>query len=502
MNTVQLVIQDEFGRTTTLARDVYVTRANLPKGTTEWSVTAGLVREERYVGDTYKTPAVDAQVFHGVNDRLSVGGSVQATADAQNITGRAAVNLGRGGGLTVDVSQSQSAEGHGGAYAVAYEKRGEQWSFTAAHMQKSGNYWELNDELDDQTRFDVRSATAVGVNWTQEDGRWSVSGAFTDIGYDNGRRTQSLGARVRWDQSQQASWTFGASHDFIASDTSVGVSFGYRFGTRGRYSSAVNVRPSPVIEAGADGKDRYNTTISNSISNEVAVGNQVWDYTATAAYDQRLGPRVYGSVATQTKVADISVEAYADREQQWVGGRMEGSVWIGEGGVSAQTKNAGTSYIVAEVPGQAGVPVNVGGIERTTNAKGIAVIPGVAPLRNNHVDLDTRELPIDVRIPQESVEVGTPRVGGAKVVFAVDSESMREFVIEVDGVPAAIPAQVTSGDERVPVGSGGVFVLNKPTPGAKLTITTAARSCTTTLPQTFGVFMERTRIQCVTGERP
>lgn len=500
MNQVELVIHDEFGRTSSLVRDVYVTRSNLPKGTTEWSVTAGLVREGRSTGNTYSTPALDAQVVHGVNDRLTLGVSVQATQDSQNVTGSAAINLGKGGGLTLHASQSQSPEGTGTAYAVGWEKRTNQWSFTANHMQRTGKYWDLNQAIPEDLRIDVQRASVVGVNWHSEDGNWIVSGMANDITYDEGRHTNTVGARVRWQPSSRSTWTFGASQDLAAQNTSVGVTYGLRFGDRGRYTSNLNVRPAPLIPGQSERADNYNATLSNTLTNQIMVGNQVWDYSGTVAYDQAVGPAAYGSATTHTNIADIRVDAYGNEDDQWITWRVEGSVWLGEGGIAMQPKTGGTSFVVAEVPGQANVLVKVGGMERTTNKNGIAVVPGMAPLRNNSVSIDTSRLPMEVRIPSERKEVGTPRIGGAKVVFEVKSESMREFAITIDGTTPEPPAAVISGGERVPVGSGGVFVLNDPTPGASLTIEVNKTTCTTTLPQSFGSVLNRTELACTTGE--
>ncbi len=485
-NQVDMIVHDEFGRTTTFSRQIYVTRHNLPKGELSWSITAGAIRKSGNQGNDYGNTAVDASVEYGVNDRWTVGATVQATRDSQNVTLTNNVNLGRAGAVTVDVSQSQSPEGKGQAFAVGYEKRMKDWTVSAYHRQQSEDYWDLTDEVTQAGRIDISKATGVSVGYRPKDKNWMGTLTASDVTYNGGDRTKRVELGTRWSRSPNSSWSFGVGHDFATRDTNVGLTF--------RWS------PKPRTNISTSARAGKRNGVSTSITTVQEIGGREYELGATVnSYDDS-GESAHLTARTKFASADVSVDAYLSKEQQSVGARVNGSMWVGEGGVKFQPTVTG-SYVVAEVPGMAGVEVSNGSSRGVTNKNGIAVLTSAAPLRTTDVTIDPTNLPMDVNIPEVRKPVSTPRVGGAKVVFDVSTESMREFTATLNGETIVGPANVTTANEVAPVGRRGSFTLMSPEPQMRLDITGEGFSCVAFLPEVLPELMEIHVLTCQGGQQ-
>lgn len=482
-NELAMVIRDEFGREQLISERFYVSPGNLSKGKTELDVAVGLVRPDLQV-DSYADPAVSAKVEHGLSDKWTIGATVQATKDSRNVALSNRFILGRYGALSLDLAQSTSPLGKGNALGVAYDYTSDHWSVRASHAHYSPNHWMLTDATTNGTGLgrDVSSISSVGFGYRPEDASWNLAANAVAVNYMDGEKTNRFEAVWR-KRKLNDDFAIGLSYDTETKDKIIFATWRHSFGPN--LSLSTQVKAAPDITAASQLAGH----------NEIAGHNVRWN--AGATYQASGDPTAYGNAAVQFDKGDLSASAVYQDGNSRVDARWDGSVWVGEGGITTQ-RTTRNSFVIVEVPGQAGVPVSSGGgFESTTNKRGFAMVPDVQPLVEQGISLNTTDLSLEVGMENTSKKVVAPRLGGAKVVFPITSVSLREVIVKSKGKPVEPPARLRTADEEVVVGVGGVAVLSTPEPGELITVQiTDSQVCTATLPDELGSFDQSIELDC------
>lgn len=483
VNDINFTVRDEFGREQVVSERFYANPENLKKGAVEYDIAVGLIRKEAG-SDTYGQPAVSGKVEWGVSDAWTTSATVQATQDSRNLTLTNRVVLGTAGSLTLDASGSSTPYGQGVSYGAAYEYINRDWSVRASHTRYSPQHWTLTDERSDGLSMaKLASVSSVGVNLNPRGKAWSVGASAVELRYQNSEATQRFSAAARY-RRQADELSLGLSYNPITKDKEIGLSWRKSFGSD--LSMSTQVRAAPDLVAGGE------------VNGRSALGNQEVRWSAGAEYGAKEGDvRAWADASTRMEKGDLNVRVQYAPEQSAISGSFEGSVWVGEGGVSTQTKSTG-SFAVVEVEGQAGVPVSSGGgFENATNRRGYAVVPNIRGLASQSVKLNTKDLALEVGMEQTSLPVVAKRKGGAKVKFEVSTQTMRELAITLNGRSLEPPARIASATEEVPVGMGGVAVLENPQPGETLQVLLPDnKRCTVKMPEAIGSFEQVIELEC------
>lgn len=479
-NAVRVVVRDDFGREQVIEDRFYLSPNNLPQGTTEWEVAAGLVRGS---GDDYTTPAVAANVERGMTDTWTLGAHVEATQDAQALTMSNRIVLGTAGILSTDIRGTQSDLGSGHAFAVSYDYRADDWGLNAGHTRYSDNHWTLTQERGGvyATARRLQESTSLSASYSPKGSNFSASLAATDLKYSDGsgRQRVDLGARYR-----NRDHSIGVGLGYTDHDGAM-VWASYRKSLGPGRSFSVNARQSPDLRVDA------------RMAGRNAIGNVPINWGAGVSHTSG-GERIWGQATTTTPKGPLSVDIRHDANGTEASGRFESSVWIGEGGITTQGPGRGSSFLVVEVPGQAGVPVSAGGgFSSKTNDKGFAVVPRVHPLTRQSVRLDTRDMDMGVRIQDATQSAVARRRGGGKVEFEVLSERMVELRLSYQGEPIAPPAAARTDKERAVLGHGGIAVLMNAEPGQLLTVEGDGFSCQVALPAELPGFADTLDLECL-----
>lgn len=478
---LSLVVRDEFGRERRSSDLIYLDRDNLPKGLTEWDLAIGLIRDDPARSD-YTTPALSASWARGMSDRWTLGGSIQATDEARAITVSQRNVLGRYGSLSADISASSSPNGSGHAASLAYEYQTRDWALRASHTRYSDNYWQLSDQLEaNGPSWAVRSTTAIGASLNPRGKPWTVAASLLDVEFDGRDRARRLDLSGRWRKGAN-DVAVGISHDLSQGGTGVFASWRHSFGNHRSLSTSVSSAPDPVIAMQLDGRSPWQ--------------DRDLSWSLGAAHRDGGDPSLYGSLDTRFENGDLNLQARLQSDGSMVAGRWQGSVWMGEGGMAWQGPSPG-AFVVVEVPGQEGVPVSAGGAFQTkTNRRGVAVLPNAVGLASQEVRIDTRGLPMEIQVPQTTMEAVPVRRGGSKIVFDVATESLVEVRVQRGGMDVAPPARLVSTEETVAIGHGGVAVLQKAFAGQYLTLEDSAGKCTLQLPDDLPGFEEVVTLNC------
>jgi len=104
---------------------------------------------------------------------------------------------------------------------------------------------------------------------------------------------------------------------------------------------------------------------------------------------------------------------------------------------------------------------------------------------------------MDTTIDRTSQPVAAVRLGGAKVVFPVSSTHLIEIHLQHNGQALAGTGLVKTSTEEVPLGLGGVAVLEHPEAHQTLTVTREASTCHVTLPETLPDFSTPLVLECL-----
>lgn len=480
-NDVRLVVRDQFGREEVINQRFYMAPNNLPKGQNEWEIAAGLVRQK---DDIYTTPAVAGRLNYGATPWWTVGTSVRATKEASNLSLSNQFVLGSAGTLSVDAAASRSEEGRGSAISMAYDYRTRNWAAHLGHAHYSDDFWQLSETRADRAlaaHASPASTSTASVSLTPRGRPWSVSlaGAKIDYHKGNSRQRVDLGARYRVGSNDFGA---GIGRAMDTGEQSVYLTWRHTFNSGVSLSTSARKAPELAIQAQASGN--------------VDIGNQRVRWSASADH-QDSGTRIQGTASTRLENGALSVKVDHDRGGTQVSGRFRGSIWAGEGGITAQHTSPG-SFVVVEVPGQAGIPVSgVAGFAGRTNKHGFAVVPNVQPLVKNQIRIDGTDLPLEVSLETNGKTVAAGRRGGAKVRFEVLSEQMVELRLVQHGEPLGASSKITTDTETVPVGVGGIAVLMKPVAGQSLTVANIdGGACKATLPEELPGIEQTLELEC------
>lgn len=465
-NAVRVVVRDDFGREQVIEDRFYLSPDNLPKGTSEWEVAAGLVREG---GDDYGTPAVSAAFERGMTDTWTLGAHVEGTQDAQALTLTNRVVLGNAGILSADLRGTQSEFGSGHAASLSYDYRADDWGLNVGHSRYSETHWTLGQERGGAWAIPSRqllSSTAVSATHNPRGSQFSAALSGVQLEFSDGSTRQRVDLSGRWRNRDHA---VGVGVGYTPDDGAMAWAT-YRYSMGPGRSMSVSARQTPDLSLDARLSGR----------NAVAGREVRW---AAGAGDRAGQQHAWAQASTLTPKGPVSMDVRHNAQGTDVSARFESSVWVGEGGVATQGPSRHGSFLVVEVPGQANVPVSAGGGSTRTNARGVAVVPGVYPLAEQRVSVDTRDMDLNVGLENATVSAVAGRHGGGKVVFELLSERLLELRLTHEGQPIDSPAAATTDTERVLIGKGGVAVLLKPSPGQVLTVEHAGGTCRTQLPE-------------------
>lgn len=236
-NEVQLILKDDFGREQVVSRSFYHSPKSLKKGTTEFDISAGLLRKGS--SQTYQAPAIAAKVERGMTDNWTTGLAIQATKESRNLTATNRLTLGSRGALNLDVSTSTSNDAKGSAWAASYEYNTRDWSVRASKSRYSDDYWSLSHELSDETAAassQLKDTASLSASFSPRGRNYSLAGSYVAINYQNGRKVERVGLEGRYRKNAH-SISAGASYDLVSKDPRLALAYRYDFG-----NSLVDVR--------------------------------------------------------------------------------------------------------------------------------------------------------------------------------------------------------------------------------------------------------------------
>lgn len=203
------------------------------------------------------------------------------------------------------------------------------------------------------------------------------------------------------------------------------------------YTSTVNHRPSNLwgYSVGVSRNDEQ-TRVNGSVN-------------ATTAYSQLMGSGSWTDENTHAMMLSAS-----------------GAVVYADGLLATSAVPLGDTFGVLHVPGQSGVQINtLGGGTTVTNHWGTAAIPTLPVNRKTTVQLNTKNLPLNVRLETTSFDVAVAK--GTVISREVSATVMKQLLLGItlaDGTPA--PSGSSLVDDKgqlmgIVMGNGNAMLSNE-----------------------------------------
>lgn len=463
-NQTAVVVRDAYGRESVLSEQrFYVSPTLLRDGLTTWDVAVGRVRED---AATYGTLGASAAMAWGASDQWTFRAGGQMDEDQNgHLTLGATTVLGTFG--TLDVEAGQSTEG-GRRWSAAYDYQGPTFGARLEH-ERNDAFWRLRSS----TALDVQERTRASVSWRPHRDV-SLRAGYAAVQTER-TQTRFLDASV---SVRRGLHRFGAGvvRDFERGDTRVDL--GYQLAL-GSHRVAARVRSAP--DANAWGL-RYAGRV-NVKGQDVSLAADV--------EDGARGMEARGMASWNTNVGFARVSASSGFGTPYASGTFSGAVHFDRQGVSF-LRPASSAFAVIDVPGQANVPVRVGGrVIGQTNAKGRLVTGNVGALHPTAVRLDDRALPVGVQLGDTEQEAMAGRLAGMHVVFPVTTDQARTF--RLTGATISPGTTATTAREQTQAGFDGLLYLEHPEPGMAVEV---AGVCRAVLPSPLPSVATTTPLEC------
>ncbi|WP_081974820.1 fimbria/pilus outer membrane usher protein [Novilysobacter arseniciresistens] len=429
----QLVITDAFGAVRTLSFPFYASQNLLAKGLSDWSVTAGVIREDYGLRSfSYGSPPVaSGSLRYGVGDAFTIEAHGEGGDGLANGGIGAVWSLGRAGIVSGSWAGSDWHDQSGNQTALAYS-----WN---------------------NTRFNV----SLGTQRTHDDYRDLASG------YGQSPARASDRALVGWNSALLGS--FGASYLRLRYPDSDASRYASAYWNRnfGR-NLALNFSVNQNLDDSGDRSFYLGVSVNLGERRALNTSLQRNAERDTANVDLSQSVPTAGGLSWRLRASHAEGgEATALAEAGWLGehGRVNGGIagsagnWYGYAGANGglvlmsgdvfASRSVNDAFAVVSTGDIAGVPVKLENrLIGSTNDNGLLLVTPLSAWQRNRLAIDPMDLPANTRLGQ--VEM-----------FAVPSDRAgTEVRFDIQPVRAAVVVLHDAAGEPLAAGGGAVLEGN------------------------------------------
>ena len=369
--------------------------------------------------------------------------------------------------------EEQISSSLGGQYVHNSAKQGQLWdalisaplgpfSFGISSLYRTRDYPTLEDSLrksplnlnsDDENLFvwwrdsETKTANSTSISWGDAD--WGRLGYTLGYTHYYGNRSATVMHTVSYGKKIQ----------------SVSLNASYQGGNDNDHRLFANLTiPFGRNASLSTRMQRYqdDTTLTTTFTHRPT---NLLGYTLGASHGDNT-QRINGSVNATTPYSQLTGSgSWSDSNAHSLMFSSSGSVVYADGLLATSPVALGDTFGVLRVPGQYGVQVNAsGGGTTLTNHFGTAVIPTLPTNRKTTVQLNTRNLPLNVRLDTTSFDVAVAR--GTIISREIPATVMNQLLLNItlkNGMPALSGSSVIDGQGQligVVMGNGNVLLNN------------------------------------------
>lgn len=462
----QIVITDAFGRTRTLDFPFYATQQLLAKGLSDWSATAGVVREDygvrsfSYAND----PVATGNWRYGVTDRFTVEAHAEAGGDLANAGAGALWLLGRVGVLSASYAHSELDGESGSQSALAYNWNNGRLNFSADTQRTHGDYRDIAS-LYGPLPPQISERVLAGFT-TPSIGNFSAS--YVRLGYPDSDTSHYAGAY--WSQTFSRGWSANLSVNQNLddnSDRSVYLGISVALGT--------NRQASVSLQRNGDSNNGV-LDVSQPVPGDGGYG---WRVQARGG-DGGSGGLAEGGLINDVGRYGLGIASFGGNSYGYA--NASGAL-VMMGGRVFPSRNISDAFAVISTDGVAGVPVKLENrLIGHTDSNGMLLVTPLNAWQRNKLSIDPMDLPANVRIADVDL-LATPRDrSGARVRFAITPVRAAVVVLhDQAGQPLPLGSEVRiegAADSQAMVGYDGETYLDALGPRNRLKVRTPSGACT------------------------
>jgi len=464
IGNAQMVITDAFGAVRSVELPFYATQALLASGMSDWSVTAGLVREDYGLQSfSYGNARVAAaDLRYGANDALTLEGHAEGGDGLANVGGGAVLALGRGGVVSASHARSEWHSQTGSQNALAYSWNSTSFNVTLSSQRSRGEYRDI------ASAYGQGPATAndrILLGWSSPR-LGSFSTSYLRLQY-RGNPAQRY-ASIYWNRRMGTccSLNLGINHNLDqSSDRTAYLGVSINLGDRRNFNGSVQ-RARGTSNVGVEVNQNRPGDVGTDWRARIGHDNGGTTGLAEAGW-QAANLRLNGGIA---RMYDSSY-GYAG---------ASGSLVAMGGGLFA-ARSIPDAFAVVSTDGIAEVPVKLENrAVGTTNRKGLLLVTSLNAWQENRVAIDPMTLPPNTRLGEvEMIAVPTDRAG-TLVRFPVTPVRSAVVVLhDANGAPIAsgTGVQVVGQASSTFVGYDGEVYVELEGMGAELKVHTEGGTC-------------------------
>jgi outer membrane usher protein len=468
VGNAQIVLTDAFGRTSTINMPLYATHQLLQAGLIDWSVDAGMVREDYGVKSfSYGSdPMASGSVRYGVNNSFTAEAHAEGTNGLANAGGGGVVLLGNEGGVASgSVARSTYRGDAGMQYNLGYTWSNRRFNFAIDSTRTRGDYRDVASlygspppRVSDTALASVSVGAAgnFGVNYLRQQYPGEASSRYAGAFW-------SATVRSRFSMSVGVNQNLDVSHD-----RSIFASVTYSGDHHINYSASVQRsqgETSATLEADqpvpGDGGFGWRALARDGNDQNGGVAEASW-----------LVDR--GQFTTGVSATGDSRYAYAD---------ATGSLVFMEGHLFA-TRRVDDAFAVVSTDGVPNVPVTLENrVVGNTDDDGMLLVTRLNAYQKNQLGIDAMNLPANMRVDTVNEIVTPSDRAGSVARFGMRAVRAATIVLhDGNGKPLPVGSTVQLDDQsggNALVGFDGVVYLDTLAMHNVLTAQTPAGKCRT-----------------------
>lgn len=366
----------------------------------------------------------------------------------------------------------------GGGFGVQYahnaSKQGQQWDASAntsfdqlslglSSLYRTKDYPTLEETLQKDNRKDTEHEQEFLSWWQSSEMKMSNSASFS-IG-DNfwGRLGYSVGLTQYYgDKSDSVLHTLTYARKIGQVSFNVSYQSGNDRDNRFFLNASIPLGRNSTISTQFQ-QYQHESAVTSTFSQRPS---NLWGYSVGVNRSQNHN-RMNGSLNATTAYSQLSASgSWNDESNHSMMASASGALAYSNKLVATSPVALGDTFGILSIPGQAGVQVNTqGGGVAVTNYFGTAAIPTLPINRKTTVQLDTKNLPLNVRLETTSFDVAVAR--GSIISREVNATVMKQLLLEVSSSNgSAIPSGSSVVDDKgeligVVMGNGNIMLSNE-----------------------------------------
>jgi len=419
-----IVTTDAVGRQITTTLPFYVTSDLLKPGLSDFSFSAGALRENYGVKNfDYGSAAASGSYRYGVSDWLTLETHAEATESLVMGGGGAQFKLGAFGVVNGALAQSQLAGEQGTQYNWGYQYNRDGFSIGTQHTVRTAQFGNLalvgnrSGDTGDGNILYALSRRSAQYNASLALNQFgSIGAAYIEIVSGDGQQTRLL--NLSWSKNLwgNSSVYVSASHDREQSGWSGAVSLVIPFGNE--ISSAVS------LERDREGNNAQRLYVSRAMPSD---GGLSWD--ASWANQASGGDYTQGSLRWRDQRFDSAAGFYGDGDSSTQWADFSGSLVMMDNRVFAANQ-VNDAFVLVKT-GYPDVTVRYENQPMgRTDKEGYLLVPSINSWYPAKYDLDTLDLPADVTTPRVQQRFAVKRQSGFLLNFPVEPLRAASVIVQ------------------------------------------------------------------------